>query len=102
MTNIYERFMALPRARKGTTTVVIVEEAELANLIAAAQTSEALLFGAQHARVGIQVHNGGSSEPVNVVHYDPPQPPPAPMAVLVEEPREWRGRRQRRVMGVFG
>ena len=37
---IHERFAALPRARKGSTRVVIVEESVLAELIADAQASE--------------------------------------------------------------
>ena len=58
--DIYSRFKALPRARKGDTTVVIVDEIVLAELIAAAQTSEAKLFGARDATVGspvaMQIH----------------------------------------------
>ena len=37
---IHERFAALPRARKGSTRVVIVEESVLAELIADAQATE--------------------------------------------------------------
>ena len=50
--DIYQRFKALPRGRKGSTTVVIVEETVLAELIAAAQTPGARLFGAQHVTAG--------------------------------------------------
>lgn len=38
--DIYKRFLSLPRARKGATTVVIVEESVLSELIGDAQASE--------------------------------------------------------------
>lgn len=44
MNDIYERFQNLPRGRKGSKTVVIVEEGELARLIADAQASEGALM----------------------------------------------------------
>lgn len=90
--DIYSRFMALPRARKGTTTVVIVEESALAELIAAAQTSEALLFGARVATVGMMDFKDPANPSLTFKPGDPsaaegtPLPPP-PYAEHLKGPR---------------
>lgn len=52
MTDIIQRFNSLPRARRGTQTMVVASEEELAKLIADAQEAEAALFeqGIKRAR----------------------------------------------------
>lgn len=89
---IYSRFEALPRARKGTTTVVIVEESVLYELIADAQASEAGLFGARSAGPITSITGGADGgAPMQItVHHDPPPPPSAD--VIVESARRSRRR----------
>ena len=95
--NIYERFMALPRARKGATRVVIVEEQVLAELIVDAQVAERALT----ARVplptdGVTTFPGKPASPPMVIHFDPLRPPGphSPGVTVVEEHRRRARRRQ--------
>jgi len=86
---IHERFAALPRARKGSTRVVIVEESVLAELIADAQASEGDLMR-QSSRPLTTISGGATGGAPMQIHVDPPPPPSAD--VIVESVRRSRRR----------
>lgn len=96
---IHERFAALPRARKGSTTVVIVEESVLSELIADAQASEGDLMRQSAARPTgplTSISGGATGGAPMQIHVDmPPCMPPNIEAVLVENARHQRARRSR-------
>lgn len=85
---IHERFAALPRARKGSTTVVIVEESVLSELIADAQASEGDLMKRSVERTLTHITGGATGGAPMVIHVDPPPPPSA--AVLAGPAMEMR------------
>jgi len=92
--NIHERFAALPRARKGSTTVVIVEESVLAELIADAQASEGDLMR-QSSGPLTTISGGATGGAPMQIHVDTP---PVDTRVVVEDilARQPRPRRSSR------
>ena len=98
MTNIAERFAALPRARKGTTAVVIVEESVLAELIGDAQASEGDLVRRSIGRARREDTQANEHLTPKPLHEQVPgawnfvEPPPGPAAggsqivIHVDEP----------------
>jgi len=94
--DIYSRFKALPRARKGTTTVVIVEEAELERLIIDAQASEGDLMkqSVERATRPLTTITGGATggAPMQIHVY---MPPPGPGRDVIVEEALALGRRRR-------
>jgi len=85
--DIYSRFKALPRARKGTTTVVIAEEAELERLIADAQASEAAMIagvGPANPNPMTSISGGATGGAPMVIHVDLPPPPGADVVIREE------------------
>lgn len=83
--DIISRFKDLPRARRGDTTVVIVEETVLAELIADARKAGAL-SGHGHFEAGAltTITGGATGGAPMTIHVDMPPPGPDP-AVVVEE-----------------
>lgn len=93
--DIYSRFKALPRGRKGSTTVVIVEEEVLESLLIDAQASEA------RSMAGSATHWPSGDNRV-LPGVDPAASPPATSpstAVLVEGSRLARPSRSSRRRG---
>lgn len=83
--DINERFAALPRARKGSTIVIIAEEAVLAELLRDAGASNVL-----ETRPLTTITGGATGGAPMVIHVDPPPPPSAD--VIVESVRRSRRR----------
>lgn len=87
---ISERLDALPRARKGATRVVIIEESKLLELI-----GDAWNKGRDMQAVGLTTITGGAAGgPPMQIHVDPPAgPPPSLLGRVLEDERISRRRR---------